>query len=421
MAAAILGTVRRALAGALFWGGDSVKWASAISEQSALLQAIAECKKEINRQLGPDVKPDLVVIFASAAHAGALYQIPTNLQRIYPDAIVMGCSGSGVIGDGREVEDSPGLSMVAAHLPGVVLSSFHIAPDRLPSPDASPDEWIARVGVDPAQSPDFLLLADPFSMAVDQMVEGLDYAFPGSAKIGGLASGARRPGELSLFINGHAERNGAVGIALSGNVIVDTVVAQGCRPVGRPMRVTKADRNLLMELDDAPPLQVLQEMYEHLPTGDQELVQHSLFLGLAMDSLQEDVGPGDFLIRNVVGADPQKGVISIGAMLQEGQTVQFHVRDAESSAQELQDRLHDYQNVVRGPSPEGALLFSCTGRGQYLYGRPDHDSELFRGAVGPLPMAGFFCSGEIGPVSGSTYLHAYTSSFAVIRPRTAVD
>ena len=398
-----------------------MKWASAISEQPALSQAIAECVSEVNRQLGLDVAPDLVVVFASSAYTGEFDQIPTDLKQIYPDAIVMGCSGSGVIGDGREVEDSPGLSMVTAHLLGVVLSPFHLAPDQLPSPDASPDEWVARVGVDQGQSPDFLVLADPYSMAVDQMVEGLDYAFPGSAKIGGLASGARRPGEHALFIDGRAEHEGAVGIALSGNVIVDTVVAQGCRPVGRPMRVTKADRNVLMELDDVPPLQILQEMYEQLPPGDQELVQRSLFLGLAMDSLQENVGPGDFLIRNVIGADAQRGVIAVGAMLQEGQTVQFHVRDAESSAQELQDRLHDYQNVVRGPSPEGALLFSCTGRGQYLYGRPDHDSELFRGAVGPLPMAGFFCSGEIGPVAGSTYLHAYTSSFAVIRPRTNVD
>jgi small ligand-binding sensory domain FIST len=371
--------------------------------------------------LGPDVTPDLVVVFASSVHAETFDQVPTDLQRMYPDAIIMGCSGSGVIGDGREVEDSPGLSMVVAHLPGVVLSPFHIAPDQLPSPDASPDEWIACVGVDPGQSPDFLLLADPYSMAVDQMVEGLDYAFPGSAKIGGLASGARQPGGHALFINDRAEHEGAVGIALSGNVIVDTVVAQGCRPVGRPMRITKADRNVLMELDDVPPLQVLQEMYEHLSPSDQELLQRSLFLGLAMDSLQEDVGPGDFLIRNVIGADAQRGVIAVGAMLQEGQTVQFHVRDAESSAQELQDRLYDYQNTARGPSPEGALLFSCTGRGQYLYGRPDHDSELFQGAVGHLPMAGFFCSGEIGPVAGSTYLHAYTSSFAVIRPRTTVD
>jgi small ligand-binding sensory domain FIST len=311
--------------------------------------------------------------------------------------------------------------MVAAHLPGVVLSPFHLVPDQLPSPDAAPDEWVARVGVAPGQTPDFLLLADPFSMAVDQMVEGLDYAFPGSVKVGGLASGARRAGEHALFINSQTEHEGAVGIALSGNVIVDTVVAQGCRPVGRPLRVTKANRNVLMELDGVAPLQVLQEMYEQLSLGDQELVQHSLFLGLAMDALKEDVGPGDFLIRNVVGTDAQQGAIVIGAMLREGQTVQFHVRDADSSAQELQDRLREYQNVVRGPSPEGALLFSCTGRGQHLYGRPDHDSELFRGAVGPLPMAGFFCSGEIGPVAGSTYLHAYTSSFAVIRPRTAVD
>ena len=199
---------------------------------------------------------------------------------------------------------------------------------------------------------------------------------------------------------------------------MDTVVAQGCRPIGKPMKITSSEKNVLLELDVENPIEALQKIYETLSAEDRMLLQRSLFIGIAMDHLNENLDAGDFLIRNIVGADTEKGLLAVGAMIQEGQIVQFHVRDAQSSAQELKERLLDYKKLVSGPNPEGALLFSCTGRGQNLYGRPNHDSEIFHSLFGAVPVSGFFCSGEIGPISGTTYLHAYTSSFAFIRPLT---
>jgi small ligand-binding sensory domain FIST len=207
-----------------------------------------------------------------------------------------------------------------------------------------------------------------------------------------------------------------VGLALKGNVVVDTVVAQGCRPVGKLMSITKSSQNLLQELDGRPPLEVLRELFSESGERDQSLMQHSLFLGVLMDDFIDNPQQGDFLIRNIIGMDARSGAMAVGEMLREGQRVRFHLRDALTSAEDLAALLARYGSAERASPCEGALLFSCLGRGQYLYGRPDHDTELFADKVGLIPLGGFFCNGEIGQVSGTTFLHGYTSSFGIFRP-----
>ena len=214
-------------------------------------------------------------------------------------------------------------------------------------------------------------------------------------------------------------RAGAVGVALHGNIILDTIVAQGCRPIGIPMQITACQRNVLLELDGKKPLDTLRSLLDHLSERDQELARHSLFLGVVMDELKDDPKHGDFLIRNIVGIDGESGSVAVGELLKEGQTVQFHLRDAMTSAEDLEAVLSRYGDALEGPDISGALLFSCLGRGQQLYGRPDHDTQMFHNQVGPVPLTGFFCNGEIGPVGGTTFLHGYTSSFGVFRPRQA--
>ena len=263
-----------------------------------------------------------------------------------------------------------------------------------------------------------MLLADPFSFPVQNLIMGLDFAFPRAAKIGGLASGAQRPGDNALFLNGQVHGTGAVGLALHGNIMVDTVVAQGCRPIGEAMRITSSHRNVLAELDGKPPMTVLQDLFRTLSERDRQLMGNSLFLGVVMDELLDNPAQGDFLIRNVVGMDQRTGSLAIGEMLREGQLVQFHLRDAETSAQDLSIVLERYAVDNRENDVPGALLFSCLGRGEYLYGRPNHDTEIFQEKLGQVPLGGFFCNGEIGPVGGTTFLHGYTSSFGLFRSRS---
>ena len=393
-----------------------MKWTSAISEQPALNNAIDECAAAIKTSVGNETL-DLAITFISPHYEDSYERVAGLMAEKLSARHVFGCSGGGVIGNGLEIEQRAGVSVTAAVLPDVGIKPFHLQADGLPDMDAGPDKWEALIGVTADRDPNFVMLADPYSFPVPDLLMGMDYAFPKAAKIGGLASGASRQGGNALFLDEQVLRTGAIGLALDGNIIVDTVVAQGCRPIGRPMRISKSDRNMLLELDGTPPMAVVRSMFVELPERDRELLGHSLFLGVVMDELIESPVQGDFLIRNVVGMDQNTGGLAIGEMLKDGQLVQFHLRDAETSTDDLLAVLSRYADENRENQIPGALLFSCLGRGQYLYGKPNHDTDMFRDKLGAVPLGGFFCNGEIGPVSGTTFLHGYTSSFGLFRPK----
>ena len=245
----------------------------------------------------------------------------------------------------------------------------------------------------------------------------MDFAYPASKKVGGLASGAQQPGGNALYLGDEIYSKGLIGVALSGNIEMDTIVAQGCRPIGQSMLITECKQNMLLKLDKVPPMEVLQEINETLNENDRDLMKTSLFLGIEMDPMKDDPGKGDFLIRNLMGVDHQSGALAIGALLREGQLVQFHLRDKIMSAKDLELLLARYQSSGKADDASGALLFSCLGRGQYLYGKRNHDTDMFKDKLGEVPLGGFFCNGEIGPVGKATFLHGYTSSFGIFRPQ----
>jgi small ligand-binding sensory domain FIST len=392
-----------------------MKWASAASDDGDLRQAITRAASGLRAQLG-GCQPDLLVAFVSPHHAEAFDRVPALLADAVPGALLLGCSGGGVIGGGHEIEQRPGLSLTAAFLPGVTITPLRLANDALPNAAAEPGAWSRYLGVDPASAPHFVLLPDPFSFDAEGLIRGIDGAYPGRTIVGGIASGGRESGSNALFLGEHVQRDGAVGVALSGNLAVDTIVAQGCRPIGDPMFVTACERNVIRALDGRPPLTVLEELHDRLEPRDRQLARHSLFLGIVMKEDREQYRQGDFLIRNLLGIDQSSGALAIGALVDPNAVVQFHLRDADTSSQDLEALLKRHREA-EGASAPGALLFSCLGRGQFLYGRADHDTDLFRRYMGDVPLGGFFCNGEIGPVHGSTFLHGYTSSFALFRSR----
>ena len=321
------------------------------------------------------------------------------------------------MGGGREVEDRPAVAVTAAALPEAQITPFRLEAGDLPDLDAGPSHWHEALGVDPKSEPHFLLLVDPSGPSPFDprpLLMGLDFAYPGSATVGGLASVLQ---ENRLFLDGRVHVGGCVGVALSGGVSVHAVVAQGCRPVGRQMTVTDCSGYYLTGLDGRSAVEVLVELYHRLPADDQELLQRSLHIGVATTGLKEDLGPGDFLIRNVLQLDHEKGVIAVGDLLQRGQRVQFHLRDPAAATHDLDAVLARHRAGQTDGQIAGALLFTCTGRGRRFFGRPDHDIGRFTEAMGDVPVGGFFCGGEIGPVGDTTYLHGYTSAFAIFSGR----
>ncbi len=358
-----------------------MRWSSAVSEADL------------------DAAPDLALVFVSPHHAAAWSRLPALVRGALGGPRLVGCSAGGVIGGGREVEQRRALALVAAQLPGVEVQPFHVEQD---APPAAADATC-------------ILLPDPFTCDAEALVRALD-AGARRTLVGGLASGGRGPGTNALFVDDTVYRAGCAGVALRGALAVDTVVAQGCRPIGEPLFVTRCERDLLHEVDGRPAIEVLRALYADASDADRALFRHSLFLGIAMDRTRERLGHGDFLVRNVVGVDPHRGALAIGASLAEGLVVQFHLRDAATSREDLDRLLARYAARPGAAPPAGALLFSCLGRGAALYGEPDHDTAALRRHLGDVPVGGFFCNGEIGPVARRTFLHGYTSAFALVRP-----
>jgi small ligand-binding sensory domain FIST len=199
--------------------------------------------------------------------------------------------------------------------------------------------------------------------------------------------------------------HGAVGVFVDGPEI-RSVVSQGCRPIGRPLVVTRANRNFVEELAGAPALERLQELAAAATDEEQALLRTGLHVGVVVDEHRHDFGRGDFLVRNVLGADQASGALAVGEQVEVGQTVQFHVRDAAAADEDL-------RALLTGQAAAGALVFTCNGRGERLFGTPDHDAGVVASILGPIPAAGAFCAGEIGPVGGRNFLHGFTASVAL--------
>ncbi len=392
-----------------------MRWGSAVSTAASPEAAVDEVVSAVQAQLG-GARPDLAVVFASEHHRQEYDRLPGLVRSRLTPGVLAGCSAGGVIGGGREIEGRPGLSLTAALLPGVTLTPLHLENDQVPGAADTPAAWAQLLRVRADARPHFLLLPDPFTFEAERLFAGLDGAFPTSTTVGGLASGGQAPGDNALFLGAETHRSGAVVVVLTGDIAVDTIVAQGCRPIGDPLFVTRCERNIIFELDGRRPFEVLQELVKRADERDRALFRHSLFLGVVMKE-QPEYRQGDFLIRNLAGIDPASGAIAVGALPELGAVVQFHLRDAETSRDDLEALLNRYSGEGRADRPAGALLFSCLGRGMYLYGRPDHDTDAFHRHLGEIPLGGFFCNGEIGPVRGTTFLHGYTSAFGLFRSR----
>ena len=354
-------------------------------------------------------------LFASILYRADWAPLLRRLRQQLGSPLLLGCTAGGVLGKDRELEGMPALSLTAAHLPGVKLHPFAVSPQELEE-QQEPGFWIEKTGVNPKDNPSGILLPDPFSCDCMALVTGLNAVYPKMPLIGGLASGASQAGGNALFFNDDPLPEGAVGLLLTGDIELQTVVSQGCRPVGHPTLITRAEENMILELAGQPAMATLQQLYGELSEADKKLAREALLLGIVMDEYKQKFQRGDFLIRNLIGMDPSVGALAVGDKIQTGQTVQFHVRDAETSREDLHTLLG--QKSLSKPGFSGGLLFSCLGRGRDLYGEPDVDVGLIRKAVGPhCPIAGFFCNGEIGPVGPRNYIHGFTASLGLFRPR----
>jgi small ligand-binding sensory domain FIST len=368
---------------------------------------------EVCRQISDALQgssPDLSFVFATREHAAAWDSLAETLQRALGGGQVVGCTAESIAAGADEIEEGPALSVWSAALPGARLEPFHV--EFEPTPDGPICGGLPEVVENPADVRAVLMLGDPYSCAIDTLISRLEDDLPRVPLMGGMASGAGEPEENRLLLNGDSFKAGGVGVIVHGGPAVHSIVSQGCRPIGSTFVVTKVDANIVLELGGKPALSRLEQTYAGLSEEDRHLIRQGLHLGIAMDEYKPAFSRGDFLISNVLGADRESGAIAIGNMVRTGQTVQFHIRDADAADEDLRQLVTARRSDLTG-TPGGALLFSCNGRGTRLFPRPNHDTGVLQELCGPLPLAGFFAQGELGPVGGRNYIHGFTASVAL--------
>ena len=350
--------------------------------------------------------PSFAALFASAHFFGSAQALVAAVAEETGGVPLIGCVAQAVAGGAREVESRPAVSLWLAAGTGPV-ETYAMEFIRTPSGGAFAGY---RFGPDPAGV--HLMIGDPFTFPAGDLLAHLNGNVPGMVVTGGMASGGLALRQSRLCLGGRVLTQGAVGAHLP-RAQAHQLVAQGCRPIGDPFTVTRSDGNLIFELGGRAPLARLRELAARLPVREQDLLAQGAHLGLVIDEYLANPGQGDFLVRGIAGADPESGAIAVGGEIEVGQTVQFHVRDARSADEDLRRTLERERTVLGGRRAAGALLFTCTGRGSRMFAEPDHDAGLLAEMLGRIPVAGFFCDGELGPVGGRNFLHTFTASITL--------
>ena len=383
-------------------------FAAALSTALDARQAVDEVCREGCRQFG-DGNPDLAIVFYSPHHADSAGPIARLLHgRLQPRCLI-GCLGESIVGNRREVEDDPALSLWLGAWNGKVdLEPFHLVMSET-------SEGIGLLGwpdgiLDADLKKSLLItFGDPYTFPTAEIfLPRVNDDYPGLSVVGGMASNPTGPSANSLILNDEAVAEGAVGVLLTGDFRWRSVVSQGCRPIGRPLVITKGQENIVGELSGQQPLAYLQGLYNELPAGDRSLFEKGLLIGVAMTEYRETFQRGDFLIRNLLGLDRGSGAMAISDRVRVGQTLQFQVRDGASADEDLKVLLQTQRKA--GMNAKGGLLFSCNGRGTKMFSEPSHDAGTIQSEVGPVPLAGFFAAGELGPVGAKNFIHGFTAS-----------
>jgi small ligand-binding sensory domain FIST len=326
--------------------------------------------------------------------------------------LLAGCSSSGLIAGQEEIEGAGGLVLALYSLPGAQIKAVRFTQQQI---DEATDEtfWPVECGLSRDKVNGWLAFIDPYHLDAEAWLRSWNKGFPNAPVYGGLASGVFPEPFTQVYLDGEVYDEGGVAIAIGGEVEIKGVVAQGCTPIGEAWTLTRVEQNLIQHIGNRPAYTVLSETVSQLPPAEQQKARGNLFIGLAVNEYLEEFHRGDFLVRNLIGGDPNSGVLAVGALPRPGQTIQFQRRDAASASEDLSQLLDTAKKELGDKDIFGGCLFCCNGRGKNLFGRPSHDASLVQEQLGPLGVVGFFANGEIGPLGGKNFLHSHTAALAL--------
>jgi len=341
-------------------------------------------------------------------HAKAVLEILRVHARI---PLLAGCSSGGLIAGEHEFENTDGLALALYSLPGAELKGVRFTQAQVE--EANGAYWHLETGVEPKHTNGWLVFIDPFHLDSESWIRGWNEAYAPLPTFGGLASGISSDQTTQVYLNGDVFEDGGVAISVGGDVKLEGVISQGCTPIGETWTLTRVEKNIIHHIGNRPAYAVLAETFQKLTPDEQRKAQGNLLIGLVVNQYLEDFHRGDFLVRNLIGGDPNSGVLAVGALPRAGQMMQFQRRDAAAATEDMNELLDRAKKQLDGATIYGGCLCCCNGRGQNLFSAPNHDAELVQKQLGPLGLVGFFCNGEIGPVGGKNYLHGFTASLAL--------
>ena len=370
-------------------------------------------ERAISQTLSPeDGPPDLVMLFASTAYAMEYPELLRETRERTCAATIVGCSGSGVLAAGIELEDVPALALIALWLPGAILRPVRVHQEMIGL--VEPSLWPQVMDVDPAVVTSWLVLADPFRLDVQALLDGLGTHYPGLPIVGGLTSSHRDERRGWIFLDDHVYDEGAVALAIGGPYHVLPVVSHGCEPIGETWTVTGADRNVLLAISNRPALEVMEETLQSVPAARRQHARDNLVVGFAADEYRDEFHRGDYLVRGVIGIDEASGSMTIGGIPRPGQTIQFQVRDADVADIDLVQALTEARAILGTRRPVAGVLFACTARGETLFGLPNHDAAAVQDAFAELPVSGVSVCAEIAPAGRRIGLQGFTATLGLL-------
>jgi len=372
---------------------------------------LREWAEKLRAQLGSQ-PVTLGLVFMSPKffpHAPATLEILRVHARI---PLLAGCSSASLVAGSKEIENATGIVLALYSLPGAELKGFRFTQTQVEEAGGE-NYWPTESGVAPGKSNGWLAFIDPFHLDAESWIRSWNESFAPLPVFGGLASGIFSDQTTQVYLNGEVFEDGGVAISIGGAVTLAGVISQGCTPIGETWTLTRVEQNLIHQIANRPAYAVLADTVQKLSAADQQKARGNLFIGLVVNEYLEDFHRGDFLVRNLIGGDPNSGVLAVAALPRAGQTMQFHRRDAAAATEDMDELLERAKKKIGNSTIYGGCLCCCNGRGKNLFGTPNHDAELVQNEFGPLGLAGFYGNGEIGPVGDKNYLHGFTASLAL--------
>ncbi len=381
-------------------------WSDGLNEAG-----LADWARRLRARL-PAKEVSLGLVFLSPKFFPDAEQVLEILRLHAQIPLLVGCSGGGLVANSEEIESAGGLVLALYSLPGAKLKGVRFTQEQVDSAEGE-DYWPVETGIAKSNVNGWLAFVNPFNVDGERWLRSWNHNYSGIPVYGGLASGNFPEPAAQVYLDGQVFEEGGVAIAVGGEVTLAGVISQGCTPIGEAWTLTRVEQNLIRNIANRPAYAVLSETVQNLPPEEQRKAQGNLHIGLVVNEYLDEFHRGDFLVRNLLGGDPNSGVLAVGALPRMGQTIQFQRRDAAAASEDLNELLAREKARLDGTEIYGGCLFCCNGRGKNLFGRPSHDSELVQAHFGPTGIAGFFCNGEIGPIGDKNFLHGFTASLAL--------